>query len=73
MFDSLINSASNEMIFKFAGLNPIYVGYIRWGRHEGWEKKRRKGKTEDFVFIEGNYERIITKVSVKYSPPTTCK
>lgn len=41
--------------------NPLYVGYIRWGRYEFWNKKRRKGKTEDFVFAEGNHFPIITK------------
>ena len=41
--------------------NPIYVGFIRWGRYEFWEKKRRAGKVEDFVFVKGKHIPIITE------------
>lgn len=41
--------------------NPIYVGFIRWGRYEFWNKKRRAGKTEDFVFVKGTHIPIITE------------
>jgi site-specific DNA recombinase len=41
--------------------NPLYAGYIRWGKYKFWEKKRRKGKTEDFVFEKGAHIPIITE------------
>lgn len=41
--------------------NPIYVGYIRWGRYQFWEKKRRAGKTDDYVFVKGLHTAIITE------------
>ncbi|RYI28278.1 recombinase family protein [Bacillus infantis] len=41
--------------------NPIYVGFIRWGRYEFWNKKRRAGKSEDFVFVKGKHIPIITE------------
>ncbi|MGY2644143.1 recombinase family protein [Bacillus inaquosorum] len=40
--------------------NPIYVGFIRWDRYEFWgQKKRRAGKTEDFVFARGTHIPMI--------------
>lgn len=45
--------------------NPIYVGFIRWGRYEFWDKKRRAGKTEDFVFVKGTHIPIITEETWK--------
>ncbi|MFC7370764.1 recombinase family protein [Fictibacillus iocasae] len=41
--------------------NPIYVGMIRWGVHEFWNKKRRAGKTDNFVLVQGNHIPIITE------------
>ncbi len=39
--------------------NPIYVGMIRYNRYEGWSEKRRRGKTENPIIIEGKHEAII--------------
>ena len=41
--------------------NPIYVGKIRWGQHKDWDRKRRKGKTEEYILVDGNHEPIISK------------
>lgn len=41
--------------------NPIYVGFIRWGRYEFWDKKRRAGKTKDYVFVKGTHIPIISE------------
>lgn len=41
--------------------NPIYVGMIRWGVHEFWNKKRRAGKTDEFVLVQGKHIPIITE------------
>lgn len=41
--------------------NPIYIGYIRWGQHMDWSKKRRQGKQEEYILSEGTHIPIITK------------
>lgn len=41
--------------------NPIYVGKVRWGQHKDWDKKRRKGKTEEYILVDGNHEPIISE------------
>ena len=41
--------------------NPVYAGYIRWGQHMNWSKKRRQGKQEERVFSEGTHIPIIAK------------
>lgn len=41
--------------------NPIYSGYIKWGEHTDWSKKRRKGKQEEFILVEGKHIPIINK------------
>lgn len=40
--------------------NPVYAGYIRWGKQQNWSKERRKGTTEDYVLVRGNHDPIIT-------------
>jgi site-specific DNA recombinase len=45
--------------------NPIYVGMIRWGVHEFWNKKRRAGKTDKYVFVQGKHIPIITEQTWK--------
>lgn len=57
----------NEIDWGVSGIkqiidNPLYVGYIQWGKHEFWEEKRRKGKTENFVFEKGTHIPIISEV-----------
>jgi site-specific DNA recombinase len=40
--------------------NPVYAGYIRWGTHVDWSKKRRKGKSDDYILVEGKHDAIIS-------------
>ena len=40
--------------------NPVYAGYIRWGKYMDWSKKRRQGKQEEYVISEGIHQPIIT-------------
>jgi site-specific DNA recombinase len=40
--------------------NPIYVGKIRWLQVENWDKKRRRGKNTNPIFVEGKHEAIIS-------------
>ncbi|NLL70763.1 MAG: recombinase family protein [Epulopiscium sp.] len=42
--------------------NPTYNGKIRWGYHQSWNKKRRKGKCKDendYVLADGKHIAII--------------
>lgn len=41
--------------------NPTYVGKIRFNRFVDWSGKRRKGKNEDFILVDGHHEPIIDK------------
>lgn len=41
--------------------NPVYVGLIKYGEYLDWEKKRRKGKSEDFILVDGKHEPIISE------------
>ncbi|ERJ12511.1 recombinase family protein [Haloplasma contractile] len=41
--------------------NPLYAGYIQYGKYKDWNIKRRKGRTEDPIFVEGEHEAIIAK------------
>lgn len=41
--------------------NPIYAGFIRFNQVENWNEKRRKGKNNNFIFVEGEHKPIITK------------
>lgn len=41
--------------------NPLYAGYIRWGLMNDWDKKRRKGKTDNFVLVKGLHTAIISE------------
>lgn len=40
--------------------NPTYAGKIRWGVREDWNKKRRKGITEDFILADGQHQAVIS-------------
>ena len=39
--------------------NPLYAGYIRYGKYKDWNKKRRKGLATSPIFVEGNHEAIV--------------
>lgn len=41
--------------------NPIYAGYIRWGQHQDWSKKRRRGKQDEYVISKGIHIPIISE------------
>lgn len=41
--------------------NPVYAGYIRWGKYLDWSKKRRQGKQNEYVLSNGTHIPIITK------------
>jgi site-specific DNA recombinase len=41
--------------------NPLYAGFIRYGKFKDWTKKRRKGMSEDYIFVEGDHEAIVSK------------
>ena len=39
--------------------NPIYKGYVRYGRYENWSEKRRKGKSEYPILVKGLHDPIV--------------
>ena len=41
--------------------NPLYSGYIRYGKYKDWTKKRRKGLVTSPILVEGNHQAIISK------------
>ena len=41
-------------------LNPVYIGKIRFNRYENWSERRRKGKNENIIIVDGKHEPIIT-------------
>jgi site-specific DNA recombinase len=41
--------------------NPVYVGKIRFGVHQDWAEKRRKGTSRDHVLADGQHEPIIAE------------
>ncbi|MCZ7522781.1 recombinase family protein [Bacillus pacificus] len=41
--------------------NPLYIGYCRWGRHKNWNVERRKGKTDEYKFVKGKHEPIVSE------------
>lgn len=41
--------------------NPLYAGYIRYGKYKDWTKKRRKGLVTSPILVEGNHQAIILK------------
>ncbi|MNW48879.1 DNA-invertase hin [compost metagenome] len=55
----------NKMSFQTNGVktilsNPTYIGKIRWGQHRQWDKKRRKGKSNNPIIVDGKHEAIIS-------------
>lgn len=41
--------------------NPLYVGKIQYAKYEQWELKRRKGRNEHPIVVEGKHEAIISQ------------
>ena len=41
--------------------NPLYAGYIRYGKYKDWSMKRRKGLASEHILVEGNHNAIVTK------------
>ncbi|ASS67596.1 MULTISPECIES: recombinase family protein [unclassified Paenibacillus] len=39
--------------------NPMFVGKIRYNQYENWAEKRRKGKTENPILVQGHHPAII--------------
>lgn len=39
--------------------NPIYAGYIRWGKFKNWSDKRRAGKQDNIQLVKGEHPAII--------------
>ncbi|UCZ53217.1 recombinase family protein [Bacillus shivajii] len=39
--------------------NPIYIGKIRYNLYEKWTEKKRKGKNDDYILVDGQHEAII--------------
>jgi site-specific DNA recombinase len=39
--------------------NPMYIGKIRFNQVEFWTEKRRKGKNEDYLLVDGKHKPII--------------
>ncbi|QAV11879.1 hypothetical protein EB820_00540 [Brevibacillus agri] len=40
--------------------NATYTGQIEWGKHREWERKRRKGRQEEYCIVKGEHQPIIT-------------
>ncbi|MUG71785.1 MULTISPECIES: recombinase family protein [Paenibacillus] len=39
--------------------NPTYIGQNRWSYHQDWNTRRRKGKNEEPIIVEGQHEAVI--------------
>lgn len=53
------NNTFSTAAVKEILLNPVYTGKIRFNRYENWSEKRRKGKSDDVIIVDGNHEAII--------------
>lgn len=40
--------------------NPLYAGLIQYGKYKDWDKKRRSGKQENPIIVEGRHQAIIS-------------
>lgn len=52
------NAFSTDSIKEII-LNPLYVGKVRFNRFENWSERRRKGKSENIIIVDGIHEPII--------------
>lgn len=41
--------------------NPLYVGQVRYARYRNWDKKRRNGKNDKPLLVEGRHKAIISQ------------
>lgn len=41
--------------------NPLYKGYVRYGKYLKWSEKRRKGKNPNPILVKGIHEAIISE------------
>lgn len=55
------NNTFSTAAIKEILLNPVYAGKIRFNRYENWSEKRRKGKSDDVIIVDGNHEAIISE------------
>ncbi|MFD2831057.1 recombinase family protein [Corticicoccus populi] len=46
---------------KYILKNPIYAGKIRFNNYVDWNTKRRKGKNDNPILVDGQHESIITE------------
>lgn len=54
------NAFSTDSIKQII-LNPVYVGKIRYLQHENWNERRRKGKNDTPILVDGGHEPIISE------------
>ncbi|WNF37180.1 recombinase family protein [Bacillaceae bacterium IKA-2] len=40
--------------------NPLYIGKIRFNQYENWAEKRRSGKNDSPILVDGKHEAIIS-------------
>lgn len=41
--------------------NPLYKGYVRYGKYEDWSEKRRKGKNANPIVVKGKHPAIVSE------------
>ena len=41
--------------------NPLYKGYVRYGKYRKWSEKRRKGKNPNPIIVKGVHEAIVSE------------
>lgn len=54
------NAFSTDSIKQII-LNPVYVGKIRFNQFENWNERRRKGKNDTPIIVDGEHEPIISE------------
>lgn len=54
------NAFSTDAVKRILN-NPLYAGKIRFNQYVDWEKKRRKGKNDTPILVDGKHEAIIDK------------
>ncbi len=54
------NAFSTDSIKQII-LNPVYVGKIRFNQFENWNERRRKGKNDSPIIVDGDHEPIISE------------
>jgi len=41
--------------------NPLYKGYVRYGKYRQWSEKRRRGKSLNPILVKGVHEPIVSE------------